>query len=94
MSKLCKKFDRDDILCCHAMKVLDREDVKAIPPRYILHRWTRAAKEVEVVDKEGRNVLEDVMLEIRNRNANLFRLVTPTFNILTRHPKMKNKLNI
>ncbi|KAJ4767531.1 Protein FAR1-RELATED SEQUENCE 5 [Rhynchospora pubera] len=74
----CKKFERDGILCCHALKVLDREDIKVIPPRYVLNRWTRAAKNVTVVDIEGRRIIEDPMLEARNRNADLVRIITPT----------------
>ncbi|KAJ4795581.1 Protein FAR1-RELATED SEQUENCE 5 [Rhynchospora pubera] len=68
----CKKFERVGILCCHAIKVLDREDIKNIPPRYILKRWTQDANDDTVVDREGR-VIEDAMLEVRNRKAQLMR---------------------
>ncbi|KAJ4758874.1 Protein FAR1-RELATED SEQUENCE 5 [Rhynchospora pubera] len=74
----CKKFERVGILCCHALKVLDREDVKFIPPRYILKRWTQNAKDDTIVDREGRVVIEDAMLEVRNRNAQLIREILPT----------------
>ncbi|KAJ1691675.1 hypothetical protein LUZ63_015830 [Rhynchospora breviuscula] len=72
----CKKFERVGILCWHALKVLDREDIKVIPPRYILNRWTRAAKVDTVVDVEGRRIIEDPMLDVRNRNADYFRILT------------------
>ncbi|KAJ3687637.1 hypothetical protein LUZ61_016801 [Rhynchospora tenuis] len=72
----CKKFEREGILCWHALKVLDREDIKMIPPRYVLNRWTRVAKDVAVVDIEGRRMIEDPMLDVRNRNADLVRIVT------------------
>lgn len=32
----CKKFERECILCWHALKVLDQEDIKSIPLKYIL----------------------------------------------------------
>ncbi|KAJ4790327.1 hypothetical protein LUZ62_041573 [Rhynchospora pubera] len=73
----CKKFERVGILCWHALKVLDREDIKVIPPRYVLNRWTRAAKDDTIVDIEGRRVIEDPMLEVRNRKADMFHIATP-----------------
>ena len=39
----CSKFDRDEMLCCHIMKILTRLGVKNIPQRYILKRWTQEA---------------------------------------------------
>jgi zinc finger SWIM domain-containing protein 3 len=74
----CKKFEREGILCWHALKVLDREDIKVIPPRYILNRWTKAAKDDIVVDGEGRMIIEDAMLDVRNRNGDLIREIAPT----------------
>ncbi|CAL4952044.1 unnamed protein product [Urochloa decumbens] len=41
----CSKYDRDDILCCHVMKVLTRLGVKIIPEQYIMKRWTLKAVE-------------------------------------------------
>ncbi|KAJ4765730.1 Protein FAR1-RELATED SEQUENCE 5 [Rhynchospora pubera] len=73
----CKKFEREGILCWHALKVLNREDIKVIPPRYVLNRWTKVAKDVIVVDLEGRRVIEDPLLDVRNRNADLVRILTP-----------------
>ncbi|KAJ4776725.1 Protein FAR1-RELATED SEQUENCE 5 [Rhynchospora pubera] len=73
----CKKFERVGILCWHALKVLDREDIKVIPPRYILNHWTKTAKDDTIVDVEGRRVIEDPMLDVRNRKADMVRMVTP-----------------
>ncbi|XP_039771231.1 protein FAR-RED IMPAIRED RESPONSE 1-like [Panicum virgatum] len=39
----CSKFDGDGMFCCHIMKILTRLDVKTIPQRYILKRWTKEA---------------------------------------------------
>ncbi|KAJ3706507.1 hypothetical protein LUZ61_010212 [Rhynchospora tenuis] len=78
----CKKFERVGILCCHALKVLDREDIKIIPPRYILKRWTQDAKDESVVDREGRVIIEDAMLDVRNRHAQLMRELASTCGVV------------
>ena len=39
----CSKFDRDDIICCHIMKIMTRLGIQNIPERYILQRWTQQA---------------------------------------------------
>ncbi|CAL1394878.1 unnamed protein product [Linum trigynum] len=41
----CKKFECVGILCAHALKVLDKKNIKQIPKRYILKRWTKDAKD-------------------------------------------------
>ncbi|XP_058181173.1 protein FAR1-RELATED SEQUENCE 5-like [Rhododendron vialii] len=46
------------ILCSHALKVLYVMDIKLIPERYILKRWTRDAKAGIVNDFEGCEVEE------------------------------------
>ncbi|KAJ3699710.1 hypothetical protein LUZ61_003415 [Rhynchospora tenuis] len=76
----CKKFERMGILCCHALKVLDREDIKIIPPKYILKRWTQDAKDEYIVNREGKVIIEDTMLEVRNRRAQLMRELAPTYD--------------
>jgi zinc finger SWIM domain-containing protein 3 len=74
----CKKFEREGILCWHALKVLDREDIKSIPSKYILKRWTRDAKNDIVMDREGRMIIDDAMLDVRNRNGDMIREIAPT----------------
>ncbi|KAJ3708495.1 hypothetical protein LUZ61_012200 [Rhynchospora tenuis] len=76
----CKKFERVGFLCCHALKVLDREDIKNIPPRYIHKRWTQAAKDDYIVNREGKVIIEDGMLEVRNRRAQLMRELATTYD--------------
>lgn len=34
------------LLCCHILKIMDHLDVKKIPDRHILKRWTRDARDV------------------------------------------------
>ena len=40
----CMKFSFAGILCRHALKVLDKKNVRRIPPTYILNRWSKEAK--------------------------------------------------
>ncbi|WZY85623.1 hypothetical protein YC2023_032007 [Brassica napus] len=40
----CMKFSFVGILCRHALKVLDKKNVRRIPPTYILNRWSKEAK--------------------------------------------------
>ncbi|CAN0872069.1 Protein FAR1-RELATED SEQUENCE 9 [Linum grandiflorum] len=44
----CKKFDFVGILCAHALKVLDKKNIKQIPEQYILKRWTKYAKDGDI----------------------------------------------
>ncbi|XP_024313156.1 protein FAR1-RELATED SEQUENCE 5-like [Brachypodium distachyon] len=36
----CCKFDRDGIVCCHILRVMQQEGVRVLPQHYILKRWT------------------------------------------------------
>lgn len=40
----CMKFEYVGVLCCHALKVLDHQNIKELPAQYILHRWTKNAR--------------------------------------------------
>lgn len=40
----CKKFEYVGFLCSHALKVLDQQNIKVVPSRYILKRWTKDAR--------------------------------------------------
>ncbi|KAI4348248.1 hypothetical protein L6164_008994 [Bauhinia variegata] len=40
----CMKFEYMGVLCSHALKVLDYRNVRILPARYILKRWTKDAR--------------------------------------------------
>lgn len=40
----CMKFENVGFLCGHALKVLDNRNIKVVPSRYILKRWTKDAR--------------------------------------------------
>nr|XP_027074669.1 protein FAR1-RELATED SEQUENCE 5-like [Coffea arabica] len=37
----CKKYENEEILCGHALKVFDTVGIKTIPPEYVKRRWTK-----------------------------------------------------
>ncbi|KAG0491009.1 hypothetical protein HPP92_007872 [Vanilla planifolia] len=47
----CKKFETTGILCMHALKVLNNNNILHLPPHYILKRWTKYANDGIVTDK-------------------------------------------
>ena len=40
----CMKFESVGVLCSHALKVLDYRNIKLLPSKYILKRWTKDAR--------------------------------------------------
>jgi hypothetical protein len=54
------------------LKVFDVLDIKIIPGLYLLKRWTTEAKNGYVLDRSGRDVQEDVNLDITARYRRLF----------------------
>uniref|UniRef100_A0A7N2M262 SWIM-type domain-containing protein n=1 Tax=Quercus lobata TaxID=97700 RepID=A0A7N2M262_QUELO len=69
----CNKFEFAGFLCSHALKVLDIQNIKLLPSRYILKRWTKQARVGCVLDSYGCIVKEDPKLDITNRYKDLCR---------------------
>ncbi|KAL3749253.1 hypothetical protein ACJRO7_010366 [Eucalyptus globulus] len=38
----CQMFESDSVLCRHALRLFQTLDIRELPSRYILHRWTRS----------------------------------------------------
>lgn len=53
----CRKFETVGILCMHALKVLNNNNILHLPPRYVLKRWTKYAN-IEVVSDKIRYVAD------------------------------------
>ena len=64
-------FNRIGILCAQGLKVLDLMNIKILPTHYVLKRWTKAARNGSVQDKEGRNVIANPKLESQLRYKNM-----------------------
>uniref|UniRef100_A0ACD5VGC8 Uncharacterized protein n=1 Tax=Avena sativa TaxID=4498 RepID=A0ACD5VGC8_AVESA len=67
----CGMFERTGILCGHGLKVLDLMNIKTLPTHYVLKRWTREARKGNILDKQGRNVVENPKLEAMLRYKEL-----------------------
>ena len=63
----CKMFERTGILCAHSLKVLDLMNIKRLPLHYILNGWTREARNGNILDRQGRNVVANSKLEAQLR---------------------------
>ena len=56
------------IIYCHALKVLDKKNVKGIPTHYVLKRWTQDAKVGSIKNYHGIDV---VMLKSQWKSVSL-----------------------
>ena len=66
----CRKFETFGILCSHALKVFEFNDVKVIPEKYILRRWTREARCGDIVqDFRGKEGEGDPKLSMKVRKT-------------------------
>ena len=63
----CKKFEHWGILCCHALRIFNDHDVKILPSKYILKRWTKEARFGIVYDTKGLEIEVDPKLECTNQ---------------------------
>jgi zinc finger SWIM domain-containing protein 3 len=68
----CKKFEFAGILCSHALKILDVNNIKSVPEKYILKRWTVDAKVLHI--SSMCNIHEDPKVNISNRYSTLCRI--------------------
>ncbi|XP_028112675.1 protein FAR1-RELATED SEQUENCE 5-like [Camellia sinensis] len=60
----CTEFEREEILCCHSLKVIrDILKLKEVPPQYILKRWTKQARAETVKDIKGNDIQVDVKFQ-------------------------------
>lgn len=50
----CRKFESIGLLCRHAIRVFNINEVFILPSRYILQRWTKYAKRAIFYGKQGR----------------------------------------
>jgi len=51
-------------LCGHALKILDVMNIKVLPKKYILKRWTKDARNEIVQDFNGHEIIIDTNLEV------------------------------
>ncbi|XP_024200369.2 protein FAR1-RELATED SEQUENCE 1-like isoform X5 [Rosa chinensis] len=66
----CKCFESLGILCRHALKVFDINNITVLPTQYILKRWTREAKKGIVVSNNisgGTKIVKELLVEAMKR---------------------------
>ncbi|KAG8081971.1 hypothetical protein GUJ93_ZPchr0014g47035 [Zizania palustris] len=63
----CRKFETIGFLCSHALKILDAMDIKYLPDRYIMKRWTKYARRLTSRDVQDQAIQEDKSLEFSSR---------------------------
>ncbi|RRT85662.1 hypothetical protein BHE74_00009371 [Ensete ventricosum] len=81
MSCSCKKFEFLGIQCCHVLKVLDTQNIKELPPQYILKRWRKDAKTRNLNEDFAFPFDGDPQLSLANRHSYLCRI----FSIAAAH---------
>nr|XP_027101054.1 protein FAR1-RELATED SEQUENCE 5-like [Coffea arabica] len=70
----CKKYENEEILCGHALKVFDTVGIKTIPPEYVKRRWTKRPRAGDCFDRRGREIVVDPKVIISTR----YRELAPT----------------
>ncbi|PNT65017.1 hypothetical protein BRADI_4g36233v3 [Brachypodium distachyon] len=63
ISCICVRFQKDGMLCCHALRVLLHLNILVLPEKYYIQRW-RQAENVEARDKQY-----NVPLELMTENS-------------------------
>ncbi|CAA0830788.1 Protein FAR1-RELATED SEQUENCE 5 [Striga hermonthica] len=69
----CMKFEHVGFLCCHALKVLDHQNIKVVPSYYILKRWTKEARVSAAVENSDYTQEDDNKNIIASRYRDLCR---------------------
>ncbi|KAJ3669303.1 hypothetical protein LUZ60_011253 [Juncus effusus] len=67
----CKKFESMGILCMHALKVLNNNNILYLPNRYVLKRWTKFAKDERVLERENNNSNDDLYIRVWRKAVGL-----------------------
>ncbi|OMO86021.1 Cytochrome P450 [Corchorus capsularis] len=62
----CMKFEYVGFLCSHALRVLDLRNIKVVPSRYILRRWTKDAR-IECAETDSDFVIKENSLLVAAR---------------------------
>ncbi|KAJ8751128.1 hypothetical protein K2173_016309 [Erythroxylum novogranatense] len=60
----CHSFEYNGYLCRHAIVCLQMSGIFSIPPKYVLQRWTNAAKSRRVISEK----LDEVQTKVRRYN--------------------------
>jgi len=81
----CMKFSFAGILCRHALKVLDKKNVRKIPSNYILNRWSKEAKARKIFFYHSEPPNETVKESIGKRYSHICRTFREIASVATDH---------
>ncbi|XP_056862279.1 protein FAR1-RELATED SEQUENCE 5-like [Raphanus sativus] len=81
----CMKFSFVGILCRHALKVLDKKNVRRIPPTYIRNRWSKEAKARTVSYYHSESSTEAVNESIGKRYSHICRTFPEIASVAAEH---------
>ena len=81
----CMKFSFVGILCRHALKVLDKKNVRRIPPTYILNRWSKEAKAQTLSHYHSEIPNETVKQSIGKRYSHICRTFREIASVAAEH---------
>lgn len=71
----CMKYEYVGFLCSHALKVLDNRNIKVVPSRYILKRWTKEGRSGSMRDCNQFTIQDNPKLIGASRYKNLCRKI-------------------
>jgi zinc finger SWIM domain-containing protein 3 len=83
----CGQSSRIEILCAHALKVLDLMNIKSLPTQYVLKRWTREARSETIQDSHVRDIIENPRLYEMLRYKNMTHKFLNLAHRATSHPE-------
>nr|XP_027122290.1 protein FAR1-RELATED SEQUENCE 1-like [Coffea arabica] len=66
-----KKYENEEILCGHALKVFDTMGIKTIPPEYVKSRWIKRVRTGDYFDRRGREIVVDPNVIVSTRYPDL-----------------------
>ena len=74
----CEQFSRTGVLCSHALKILDKMNIKLLPNHYVLKHWTREARYGTIQGHKGRIIIQipklDAMLRYKTMSHKILKL--------------------
>ncbi|KAJ1290991.1 hypothetical protein BS78_02G284800 [Paspalum vaginatum] len=72
----CKKFEAVGIQCCHVLKVLDLKNIKELPEQYILKRWRKDARSIQIGEETTYGSVSVMRSATQSRFSNICRLAS------------------
>jgi zinc finger SWIM domain-containing protein 3 len=82
------KFNFVGILCCHALKVLDKKNVRRIPAPYILNRWSKEAKARSITNYHAAKSSANPEESIGKRYSHLCRNYREIASVAAEHEEL------